>query len=211
MLTMSWTGNVRLRMLVAALAMVAWMGMTGARAQTDIAASVYGAFSGSTSSNGTTQSPANAAGVLVELRHIANPLLGLEVTYAFNRSNQTYRQITCAGTSCPPGLQYVPSNAHEVTADYLVSFKVLNLRPFVLAGGGVLFDQPTNPDATTQNSTQGVLVYGAGLDFTVLPHIGVRGQYRGNVYKAPQLAKAFSSTNGFATTSEPMLGVFLRF
>ena len=210
--TTRWITSVRVRLWVAALCMFAWMGLSGARAQTDIAASIYGAFNGKVTGDGVVQSPSNAPGVLVELRHISNPLLGLELTYSFNRSDQTYNQgAVCQALNCPTGATFVPSNAHEVTADYLISFKVLNLRPFVLAGGGLLFNQPTNPDSTTQNSTQGVIVYGAGLDFTVLPHIGVRGQYRGNVYKAPQLVKAFSSTNAFATTSEPMLGVFLRF
>ena len=212
MLTMPWIGTVRSRVLVAGLFMTAWMGVTGARAQTDIAASVYGAFSGSTSGNNTTQSPDNGAGVLLELRHISNPLVGFEATYAFNRANQNYTAVPgCPVFACTTVSKHVPANAHEITADYIVSFKVLNLRPFVLAGGGVLLDRPTNPDSTTQNSTQGVLVYGAGLDFTVLPHVGIRGQYRGNVYKAPQLVTAFSSTKAFATTSEPMLGVFLRF
>lgn len=187
-------------------------GMSAAKAQTDIAGSVYGAFSGTTTGNGTTQSPANAAGVLVELRHIAHPLFGLEATYAFNRNNQNYSTgPVCNGFGCSTLSKYVPNNAHEITADYIVSFKVLNMRPFLLGGGGVLFNQPTTTDSSTQTSTQGVLVYGGGLDFTVFPHVGIRGQYRGNVYKAPQLATAFSSTKAFATTSEPMLGVFLRF
>lgn len=201
-----------------ALVLVSLFGLVGAaRAQTDIAASVYGAFNGSTSGNGTQQSPANGAGVLVELRHIANPLFGLEVTYAFNRANQTYTPTSyaCPAGTVPgcsaPAQQYVPANAHEVTADYLVSFKVLNLRPFVLGGGGIIFNQVTSSGNSTQNQTQGVIVYGAGLDFTVLPHLGIRGQYRGNVYKAPQLATAFSSTKAFTTTSEPMIGAFLRF
>ena len=61
-----------------------------AQAQTSIAASLYGAFDGSTSGNNTQQSPANAAGGLVALRQIRNPLVGYEATYTYNRDNQTY-------------------------------------------------------------------------------------------------------------------------
>ena len=43
-----------------------------APAQTDVALSFYGAFTGSTTGNGVTQSPANQAGGMVELRHISN-------------------------------------------------------------------------------------------------------------------------------------------
>jgi hypothetical protein len=56
-----------------------------------------------------------------------------------------------------------------------------------------------------------LFTYGAGLDFTVIPHIGLRFQYRGRVSKAPDLVNAFSSTNKFARTSEPVFGVFLSF
>ncbi|MFP5277057.1 MAG: hypothetical protein ACLGPM_08070 [Acidobacteriota bacterium] len=50
------------------------------RAQTDMAASIYGAFNGATNGNGIQQSPSNSAGILLELRHISNPLVGYEAT-----------------------------------------------------------------------------------------------------------------------------------
>jgi len=59
-----------------------------ARAQTDAAASFYGAFSGTTTANGTVQSPSNSAGVLLELRHISNPLVGYELTYLLLQPGQ---------------------------------------------------------------------------------------------------------------------------
>ncbi len=194
-----------------------------ANAQTDVAASVYGAFNGTTNGNGVTQSPSNSAGALIELRHISNPLMGFEATYAFNRGDQTYTSnttVTCGlpcGTGTPATVK-VPANAHEITADYIVSLKILNVRPFVLAGGGVLLNVPSSGTATssttstvTVTQTQGVFVYGGGLDYGVLPHLGLRAQYRGNLYKAPQLATAFSSTNAFTNTAEPMIGAYLRF
>ena len=49
-----------------------------ARAQTDVALSLYGAFNGTTNGNGTVQSPSNSAGGIVELRHISNPIVGYE-------------------------------------------------------------------------------------------------------------------------------------
>lgn len=198
-----------------------------ARAQTDVAASIYGAFSQSTSGNNILQSPSNAAGALVEVRHISNPLVGYEATYAFNRANQSY---TNASVVCPVGVVpqcnqvygAVSANAHEVTADWLVSLKLLNIRPFALAGGGVLLNLPqkgtysgssvpTPTSLATSSSTKAVFVYGAGLDWTLLPHLGLRFQYRGNVYKAPALANAFSSTGAFTQTSEPTIGAFFRF
>ncbi|MBB5060169.1 opacity protein-like surface antigen [Granulicella aggregans] len=195
-----------------------------ARAQTDVTASVYGAFTAKSDGNGVTQSPSNAAGALFEVRHIKNPLVGFEATYAFNRANQSYTSdslVTCGAPCGNIGYRFsthVPGNAHEITADWLASFKLLNLRPFVLAGGGVLLNVPSasvstggNETTSTQTQAKGVLVYGGGLDYGVLPHLGLRFQYRGNVYKAAQLAKGFSSSGQFVHTAEPVIGAYFRF
>jgi opacity protein-like surface antigen len=109
-----------------------------------------------------------------------------------------------------------------------------NLRPFALAGGGILFDVPSNGKATTttitvcsgnpvcnaaqmttstsstSTTTKPVFVYGAGLDWGLLPHLGLRLQYRGNLYKAPDLTKLYTSTSAFTHTAEPMIGVYFR-
>ena len=202
-----------------------------ASAQTDIALSGYGAFHQKTSGNETLQGPSDQGGFLVELRHIRNPLVGYEVAYGYNRANQGYTFVPpCPAFGCASSTAAIPANQHEVTADWVVSLKLLMFRPFVLAGGGVLVTQPqggtitttscgtinplcsqTTSNAVTQVQAKGEFTYGAGVDWTVVPHLGVRLQYRGRVSKAPDLATAFSSTDSFTRTSEPVLGVFLRF
>ncbi|QNI31630.1 outer membrane beta-barrel protein [Alloacidobacterium dinghuense] len=171
-----------------------------ARAQTDAAASLYGSFSGTTAANGTVQSPSNAAGVLLELRHISNPLVGYELNYSFNRANQNYNDF-----------EEIKTAAHEVGADWFVSFPVLMLKPFILAGGGIIFFHPDSGQPDSKSDAKPVFVYGAGVDWTVIPHIGLRFQYRGNLYHAPDVSHAFSSTNAFTHTAEPMIGAYLRF
>jgi hypothetical protein len=211
-------------------------------AQTDVAASIYGALNQSTSGNSTVQNPSDQAGVLFEARHIRNPLVGYEVAYAYNRANQAYSYqfnppcpvggfVPCGPTTMTGA---IPANAHEFTGDWVFSLKMANLRPFALAGAGVLVTVPSGStfplttvicgaygtsvpcsvstgSAPTSTVTKGVFVYGAGLDWTMLPHIGLRFQYRGNVYKAPDLASAFTSTNSFTQNAEPMVGAFFRF
>jgi opacity protein-like surface antigen len=213
-----------------------FIAMTGAlcQAQTSVALGLYGAFNGATSGDNTNESPANQAGGLVELRQIKNPLVGYEATYAYNRADQEYANSSYA---CPVGITpcttshsaAIPANAHEITGDWIVSLHAANLRPFALAGGGLLLDVPSggtvsttscgtvNPlcsestsAATTRTSIEGVFVYGAGLDWELLPHLGLRLQYRGNLYKAPAVANAFSSTNAFTHTAEPVIGIYFR-
>ena len=180
-----------------------------ARAQTDVGLSLYGAFHGTTNGNGTVQSPANSAGGMIELRHISNPLVGYEATYSYNRANQTY---TACGTITPLcSQQSVSANAHQVSGDWIVSVHVATLRPFALTGIGVLFNQPTSGQTATTSDTKPVFIYGAGLDLGLLGPLGLRFQYRGNLYKAPDLTKLFTSTNAFTHTSQPMIGAYFKF
>ncbi len=237
----------KVRKCIAVAAVIFGFGACFASAQTTVAGSVYGAFRSSTSGPGTpisaqyssmtSQSPSNAAGVLLEVRHIWNPLIGVEVTYSYNRANESYadtQTLLCSGAPCPytRTTASIPANAHEVTADWVGSFRLGDLRPFVLAGYGFLLHVPTAGSVTatatfsdpltnmvsrstssipTRTQTKGVFVYGAGVDWTVLPHIGLRFQYRGNVYKTASLARAFTSTDKFTQDAEPMVGVFIRF
>jgi opacity protein-like surface antigen len=193
------------------------IGCAAGVAQTDVAASLYGTFSGTTNGNGTAQSPSNSAGGLIEVRHLSNPLIGYEATYSFNRANQVYttKAFACpVGTvpPCnPPAPAPVSADAHEITGDWVVSVRLANLRPFALAGLGVLLNEPASGQSNTTSSTQAVYVYGAGLDWGLVPHIGLRLQYRGNLYKAPDLSRLYSSTDVFTHTSEPMLGAYFRF
>jgi opacity protein-like surface antigen len=205
-------GNQWIRTALLSVGLLA-LGSWACVAQTDVAASLYGAFSESSNGNDTTQSPSNAAGALFEVRHISNPLVGFEGTYSINRANQAYR-YTFPPPCTPPGCQEpigVSANAHEVTGDWVVSVKVANLRPFGLAGVGLLFNEPIGGQAETQSQTKPVFVYGAGLDWGMLPHLGLRFQYRGNLYRAPNLTKLYSSVNSFTHTSEPVLGAYFRF
>lgn len=204
-----------------------------ASAQTSIALSGYGAFSGTTTANGTQQSPANQAGGIFELRHISNPIFGFEGTYSFNRANQTYTSHPggCPAFGCSISTETVRSNAHEVTADWTPSVHIANFRPFGVLGVGLLLDVPDNSQATvvttvpnnppcptsgctstttssTKTSYKPVYVYGAGLDWGLIPHFGLRLQYRGNLYSAPNVTNLFSSTNTFTHTAEPMVGIY---
>jgi len=180
--------------------------------KTDVALSIYGAFSGTTTGDGVEQSPANAAGGIVEVRHIDNPIVGFEGTYSFNRANQKYtpQMITCGITCGTVTPAPVSADAHEITGDWVASLHLANLRPFALAGGGLLFNEPVSGQANTSSSTKPVFVYGAGLDWGLLPHLGLRLQYRGNLYRAPDLTKLYGSSAAFTHTAEPMIGVYLR-
>src|ERR1700722_7317962 len=105
------------RLALALLLILAATICAAAHAQTDLALSVYGAFSGTAGpALGIQDTPSNPAGGMIELRHIRNPLVGYEATFSFNRANQVYVG-NCS--LCSPVA--VSANAHEITGDWLIS------------------------------------------------------------------------------------------
>jgi opacity protein-like surface antigen len=198
-----------------ALLVLALVFTASAAAQTSVGLSLYGAFNQSSTGNNTDQSPSNSAGGLIELRHISNPILGFEATYSYNRANQHYSYLNpSASTVCPPSgctAASVKANAHELTVDWIPSLHLGSFRPFGVLGVGLLVDVPQSGDHTTGSEHKPVYVYGAGLDWGLLPHLGLRFQYRGNLYKAPHLTTLYSSTDAFTRTAEPMIGAYFNF
>jgi hypothetical protein len=190
------------------------MTCVAARAQTDVALNVYGAFGSTTNYNAGLehQIPANSVGGLFELRHISNPFVGYEVTYSFNRANQAYSYTGTTPAGSGPGLvPTVSANAHEITGDWLFSFPAGRLRPFALVGVGLLLTEPVGGQSQTTSSSEPVFIYGAGFDWRLVPHFGLRFQYRGNVYKAPHISTAFGSNNALTHAAEPMIGAYVKF
>ncbi|HEX8710256.1 MAG TPA: outer membrane beta-barrel protein [Terracidiphilus sp.] len=204
------------RSLIALLALALAFTASGF-AQTSVGLSLYGAFNQKSTGNSTVQSPSNSAGGLVELRHISNPILGFEATYSYNRANQHYSLENlppgnpCPSTGCTITPATVKANAHELTLDWIPSLHLGNLRPFGVLGVGLLLDVPKSGDGTTGTDHKPVYVYGAGLDWGLVPHLGLRLQYRGNLYKAPDLTSLYSSTDKFTRTAEPMIGAYFSF
>ena len=197
-------------------------------AQTDVGASVYGAFSGTVrgSSSIHIQAPSSAVGGLFELRRIFNPVLGFEVTYSYNRANQVYTSYgygavpeICAPPpgGCPPPPPPLPppvsvsANANEFTADWIPSRTKGALRPFGVLGGGVLIDVPSGGQSNTTTVTEPVFVYGVGMDWAHWKRFGLRVQYRGNLYKSTSMSTVYNEpTNALMLTNEPMAGVYFR-
>jgi opacity protein-like surface antigen len=204
----------RSRLGVALSLFLALVASVAARAQTDVALSLYGTFNRTTSYNiGLEhQNSADAAGGLFEFRHISNSLIGYEATYSFNRANQIYSYTgpTPVGPQGPFSAA-VSNNAHEITGDWLFSFPAGKIRPFALVGIGLLLNEPVSGQSQTTSSNEPVYVYGAGFDWKLVPHLGLRFQYRGNVYKAPNITTAFGSNGAFMHTAEPMVGAYFKF
>ncbi|WP_185827266.1 outer membrane beta-barrel protein [Edaphobacter aggregans] len=190
--------------------------------QTDMALSIYGAFTNSTTpgnSNFYRINPAASAGGLLEFRRISSPFLGWQASYSFRRANEVYDEFIaqpafgCGNTVCPNPTYAVSANAQQFTVGWVPSGNFGSLRPFGLLGVGLLLNQPVSGQSGTTNTTQPAFVYGAGFDWGFARHAGLRLQYRGNLYKAPGIVPP-NNTNpniGFMHTAEPVIGAYYKF
>jgi len=202
-----------------AVAVAIFLGGAMAQAQTDVALSGYRTFASSTTGSGTKQTPTDSEGGLFEFRHIANPLVGFEFEVAFNPANQSYIATnatppTCyptgtTGSTCPQ--LEVSGGATEFGGTWIFSKKIGNVRPFALGGAGFIVTVPGSSPYSVTTVMRPDFIYGGGMDWSFMPHLGLRLQVRGNMSKAPDLSNLFNSTTKYTQVYEPMGGVFYRF
>jgi opacity protein-like surface antigen len=181
--------------------------------ETDMGFSIYQAFTAPTTGNGVQQTPSNAVGGMFELRHIQRPLIGYEVTFSYNNADAKLAPTpapTC-GFMCNNPPQSLSSKGYLVGLDWVFSKKYGRLRPFALGGLGFFIDEPSNTVYPINDVVRITWTYGGGVDFSLSDHFGLRAQYRGNIYSAPNLSVMYSSTGKLTHMNEPMGGVFYTF
>jgi hypothetical protein len=170
----------------------------------DIALSVFGQFTSSVNGNGISLNTSDSLGVQGAFRHTYHWWLGYEGAYGYTRFTEYY-------SGRPFSYQH---NLHEFSGAYLVHGpKVLGLEPFATLGASALIFSPS------LNGGQGVpwqgrpgLNYGVGVNYALLSsHVGIRAQYRGVFYKAPDFSRSYLETDSSRLTSEPMIGMYVRF
>jgi hypothetical protein len=192
-----------------------------AQAQTDVALSGYRTITSSSTGSGTKQTPTDSEGGLFELRHIRNPLVGYEFEVSFNPANESYIASNATPPTCfptgptgtPPTCQplKVSGKATQFGVNWVFSKKIGNLRPFAMGGIGLMVTVPGSSPYSVNTVVRPDFIYGGGVDWTFVPHFGLRVQARGNMTKAPNLSDIYTSTTKYTQIYEPMAGIFYRF
>jgi opacity protein-like surface antigen len=160
-------------------------------------------FVNSTTAYGAQQSTSLNGGVLAGYRFFFGTHSGVEVSYGYSRSAQTYNV-----TAGPLG---VGSNSNEVFAAYVLRFPHKRWSPFLLAGTGALLFDPTTAGGAEVQARAGYL-YGGGADFKISRRLFVRAEYRGIFYNSPTYnLNALKGLDGFTHRAEPAVGFGYRF
>lgn len=180
--------------------------------QFDIGASFYKTFVNNTSGMGLQQTPSDGLGGMIEGRHLISPLIGYEMAISVNSGGQAYAPIAgnCGYTCQNPPIS-IDGKQLELSFDYVPSYKFGNLRPFLVAGLGIFISVPDATLLGNNTSIRGAYVYGGGVDYDISRRFGIRAQYRGTFYKAPNISLVYPADGQYTQTAMPMGGVYYRF
>ena len=164
-------------------------------------------FTSTASGNGISDTASRSLGGEASFRHSFHWWLGYEASYDYTRFSDFY-----SGQAF--GYQH---NLHQFNGDYYVHGpKAFGIQPFAVAGvSAVVFSPTLNGGQNTPWQIRPGANFGAGINYPLLTsHLGVRLQYRGAYYEAPDFSPnglPTLSTNSYRLTSEPMAGVYIRF
>jgi len=180
--------------------------------QFDVGGSFYKALVSSTSGMGMKQTPSGGMGGLIEGRHLVSPWVGYELAIMFGTGGEAYAPIPGAcGLTCNNPPVKIGGRQVEVALNYVPSIKVGNFRPFLVGGLGVFISVPDSTPLGNNTAMRGAYVYGGGVEYDFGAHLGFRGQYRGTVYKAPNVSSIYPANGKYTQTMMPMGGIYYRF
>jgi len=222
--------------VLAVLALPALAANPKPKGETDLGLSGFYGFTQSATGNGVTQSTPHWYGGTFEARHISSPLKGFEAAYTIALPHyDTYtasEALSPPDFPCTPKCSFVPGPStirtfdQTFSLDWVPSMKIGNLRPFAVLGIGALLATPDNGQVTVtipssaggsavenyfslSSVATGAYVYGAGVDWRVLGNAGIRLQYRGEMYKEPDVAASiYPATGAIVQSAEPTIGIY---
>jgi hypothetical protein len=176
----------------------------GVLRNSEVSLSAFGEFTSNVSGNGITQDTSKSLGGQAAYRHSYHWWLGFERSYNYTRYSEYY-----SGQPFP-----VQHNMHDFGGSYLVAGpSLLGFRPFALAGiSALVFSPSLNGGQNVSWQARPGVNFGVGLNRALFTeHLGLRVQYRGVYYKAPDFGDAALNTGKDRLTSEPMAGAYFRF
>jgi opacity protein-like surface antigen len=137
-----------------------------------------------------------------------NKWTGADVGYGQFRFTQSY-----SGDS---GSTSVQSDLRQGTADFIFHVPELlsRIHPYAVVGVGALRFMPTENTGNIDGAaseTRSAFIYGGGADIDISNRVGIRADYRGFKFKAPDFELPELTTNAQTRIFEPSIGVYFRF
>lgn len=158
-----------------------------------------------TNASGVTDTATYSGGLLLNLRYRFHPHLYFEANGGFTTFTQYYQPVA----------SQEQANIYEASGAVIYNFRdpVAKVKPFIEAGGGILYFSPVATGSTPGGSKQiqPAVVAGFGLDYKISPRYSVRAGYRSMFYKPASFKIASQTVNTITEMAEPYIGIVLRF
>jgi opacity protein-like surface antigen len=198
-------------MVIAALLLCTAAGLTQDDGRFDLSLSGAAVISKQSTGHGIVLDPTTSGAPLVTFRYRFNPKHSIIANYSGTHDSQIY--------TLGAHVYRVQSTVSEFSAAYVFNpIQIGKFEPFLMAGAGSLSFNPGDtfidtfqvPIASVKQKEL-MYLYGGGVDYRVLPHVAVRLQYRGLVYKEPNFKNPTLFTGVLGHMAEPTIGIVFRF
>jgi opacity protein-like surface antigen len=166
-----------------------------------------------------TQGASPSAGLLVTFHQSFSQWLGYNLNFGYSRFTENYSSVSAFGSNAPvQPLQNsyfsqlsIGTNMYELTiAPVIQGPKAKRFSTFAQFGGGGLWFLPTQAASLYGPQVRAAMVFGAGLNYKLTDHLGMRAEYRGLFYKDPDFGTGGLSKL-FTVTSEPAVSLVYTF
>lgn len=177
----------------------------------EVSASGGVVFGKQTTGNQTVLSPTKNAIVVGSLGMHLSPAVALQVNFGHGDDSQNY---------VSGGVNFrVKTTLTEFSGALVISpIRTEKYKVFVFGGAGGLVFNPTSTliDETPQSlgavrQTRVGILYGGGVDYSLLSRLSLRLQYRGLIYSPPDFGVANLFTGGRGNLAEPTIGLVFNF
>ena len=189
-------------------------------AKVDLGVSAAGEFTSNTSGTGQTglavaNTPSSTVGYLISLRYIHSPFIGAEFNYERNRYEQNFVYTALVPGGTQQVILGVQTNATEYSFGYVVHTPNLyhGVQPFASVGAGSIAFRPTSGGGQgNTNQARAAYYYNVGAETLVYgPHYGLRASFRQVFSLTPDFQQTYLRDHQRQTTTEPTIGIFVRF
>jgi hypothetical protein len=175
----------------------------------DVAVLGFGQDTNRTNGNSIRNGTTSSGGGMVSFRQSPRWWAGYEVTYGYTKYTDTYFYAAYR----------VKHNTNELSLAYLMKSPAYRgYHIFGTIGAGLISLSPTQSEGvvtfftgTPATQTVPLFAYSIGVEKRLTDRLGVRVQYRDDVYKDPDFKQAALDTARLRSTMEPGLGVYYRF
>lgn len=204
---MKFTGYAIKRAMITVVGLVLTVSTTAfaQEIRSEVSVQGTGLFTKDSNNDGIQNHSTESGGVLIGYRYSISRSLAAEANYGWSRNTQDLFG----------GAAHVQTNLHEVTGSAVVKLPMVGrLKPFVRAGGGALVFDPTDKSGNLTDATRqarGAFLYGAGADYSLTRHLGLRAEYRGFVYKVSDFNLRSLNSDAWTHMAQPSAGIVYRF